>query len=150
MTDLKERILETLYELSDNDMVNVHNEYCIRNNYMDDYIEYMWDFDDSWCNMRPSEIIEKFGEMNMNDKYYVADTYSVAVSFSYYEDAPITYYDEIAEYCAENRDDLYSWEIRHCINEYEDEYEHSKEEAEWNNGGEDSYMEHHYLTEKED
>lgn len=147
---LEERIYDTLCEMSDDEMVYLHNEYCMRNNYTEDYIEYMGDFDSTWCNLSPSEIVDKFGEINTNDNYYVTDFYSRAVSFNRYDECPVTYYKEIAEYCAENRDDLNSSEIKNCIWDYEDEYENSEEEAEWNNGGEDAYMEHHYLSEKED
>lgn len=152
MTELKDAILEVLYDLSDSEMVEVHNTYCDDVRYYDDRIEYMSSFDDMCYGMSPTEIIEKFGDLDVNCGYYVVGIFDVT-SFDMYEDAPTTYYEEIAEYCADNDDDLGSSDIRDCIEEWreaheesedeEPEYE-SEEDAKWSNGGEDAYMEHYF------
>ena len=119
---LKDRILEVLHDLRNAEMVDIHNQYCERNNYYDDYIEYMDSLDDMCYGMKATDIIDKFGEMDTSKNYYVIGIYDVE-SFDYYDEAPTTYYDEIAEICAEEDEDFGCTEIRNALDEWEEEHE---------------------------
>ncbi len=150
--ELKDRIREVLAEFSEEDMVQVHNAFCVMNDYYEDYIEHMYDLDEYCEGLTPTEIINSFGHINTYDDYFIAGIYG-AQSFSYYDHSPVTLYDEIADYCARNEDWLYNLDIKQCIEEYleeqeEPEYE-SEEDAAWSNGGEEEAMERYYESKGE-
>lgn len=153
-TDLKNRIEAVLRnDLHTDELVRLHNQYCEDNNYYDDYIDRMSDIDDLYSGLKPSEILDRFEGVNTNDEYYIMGIYG-AQSFDYYGQSPVTLYEEIAQYCADNEDSMDCSEIQECIDEWYEENEEleeepeyvSKEEAAWDNGGEDSYMEHYFET----
>lgn len=51
-----EKILEILKNMDTEELVNIHNEYCMEANYPDDYIYRMEEFDEICGNMEPWEI----------------------------------------------------------------------------------------------
>ena len=141
MTELEKRVYEVLCGLADTDMVSVHNEYCEKCNYMDDYIERTDFVDELYGKMYPSEALEKFKDMDFSAMYFVDRGYG-AECFDYYDDCPVACYEDIARYCAATDNDLRDRDIRDCLDEYYDEQ--AENETEWDNGGEERAMEHHY------
>ncbi len=130
METLKDRIEELLRnDLSTLDMVEVHNAYCDRNKYYDDWIERVSDIDFRFSDTPPTEIIDRLGKINTSDYYYVEGIYDTT-SFDYYDESPITYYEDIAQYCADYEDDLGNREIRDCIDEWNEEHEEDECENE--------------------
>ena len=78
---------------SDSDKVSAWNEYCNRNNSMDDCIYSMWEFDDLMADRKPSEIIDLAGsDFSSHDAYFAFDGYGYLVSgdsvddFEFYEE----------------------------------------------------------------
>lgn len=122
MEKLANRIFDLLGDITDSEMISIHNEYCNQNYYYDDYIERVADIDDLYNGLKPSEIIDIFEDLNPRDTYYVRGTNGVQSFNSYYE-SPVEDYASIATYCAENDDDLGSNEIRQCIDEWNEEHE---------------------------
>lgn len=111
-----EKIKWTLNGLPDKEMVYIHNEYCEKNNYYDDMIYFMNELDDVITAETPTQIIRTYGNINVNDYYFVLTMYS-AESFNYYKDAPITYYEEIAEDIVDYDYDFKNSKIREVLDE---------------------------------
>lgn len=80
---------------SDADKVSAWNEYCDRNNIMDDSIYSMWDFDDLMSGRKPSEILDLVGSnFSAHDAYFAFDGYGYLVSGDSPDD--FDFYDEYA------------------------------------------------------
>ena len=80
---------------SDSDKVSAWNEYCDRNNSVDDSIYSMWDFDDLMSGRKPSEILDLVGSnFSAHDAYFAFDGYGNLVSGDSPDD--FGFYDEYA------------------------------------------------------
>lgn len=80
---------------SDSDKVSAYNEYCDKNNIMDDCIYSMWDFDDLMSGRKPSDIIDLVGnDFSSHDAYFAFDGYGNLVSGDSPDD--FDFYDEDA------------------------------------------------------
>ena len=80
---------------SDSDKVSAWNEYCDRNNSVDDSIYSMWDFDDLMSGRKPSEILDLVGSnFSAHDAYFAFDGYGNLVSGDSPDD--FDFYDEDA------------------------------------------------------
>ena len=80
---------------SDSDKVSAWNEYCDRNNSVDDSIYSMWDFDDLMSGRKPSEILDLVGSnFSAHDAYFAFDGYGYLVSGDSPDD--FDFYDEYA------------------------------------------------------
>lgn len=118
-----EKIKDVLLNyLSDNEMVYIHNNYCDKNRYYDDIIYFMNEFNDVVNPMSPLELIETYGDIDTSHPYFVFTIYG-AESFNYYDNAPTTYYDEIAEYILDYDEDFGNNEIREVLDEILEEEE---------------------------
>ena len=109
MTELRDRIYAVLEDMTDSDLVELHNKYCEINHYYDDMIERMDLLDEICYGMTATEIMDKFEGIDTNENYFVYGIYEVS-SFDYYADAPITYYDEIADKWKQ-KDNLGNWDF---------------------------------------
>lgn len=126
--ELENRILKILKEeLTTAELVDLHNGFCEVNRYYDDWIEQTWDINTLYSGKSPLEIIETFNGLNTSKRYYILDMYG-ATSFDYYDDSPVTYYEEIAMRCAHYDDGLGNSKIRECIEEWEAENEEEEED----------------------
>lgn len=103
--ELKERVEEIVSSWEDSTAVENWNEYCDRNNYYDDRIEYN-DIDELLCGCtKPSEVLNK-----ISSDYGVSDTYAKNgiygwESFSYLDDSSSPYdADTLADYIIENKE----------------------------------------------
>lgn len=80
---------------SDSDKVSAWNEYCEKNNYDEDMIFPMWEFDDLMSGRKPSEIIDLTdSSFSAHDAYFAFDRNGYLVS----GDSPenFDFYDEYA------------------------------------------------------
>lgn len=127
---LYDAIIECLNNMSTDDLVNIHNEYCEADNDPDDRIESMIEFDDLLYGKKPSEIAEIISgqDFNVSDNYFWFTIYGVE-SADFADDMPI-YREDIAKYIEEEHDSLYNDEIQEIIDEYEEEEEEEDEEEE--------------------
>lgn len=102
-------IKEQLSQLSDADLIAVHNEYCYANSYEDDEIFDMCMFDEICNGMTPTDIAQRiyYGDFNITDNYFVYNGYENFESFDYTDDnkCPICISD-IAQYMDDNDEDL--------------------------------------------
>lgn len=103
-------IKELLDDMTESELVYVHNEYCDDVCYYDDKIESYDNLDELCYGMRPTEIIENFGELSYGC-WFTCGVYITEVDP--FDTIDI---DEIANYCVENDTDLYNNDIRNILN----------------------------------
>lgn len=95
--EIKRAAIETAItaDWSDSDKVSAWNEYCDRNNSMDECIFSMWDFDDFMSGRKPSEIIDSVGSsFSSHNEYFAFDGRGYLVSGNSPDD--FNFYDEYA------------------------------------------------------
>lgn len=104
-----EKILETISNMNNNEIVSLHNEYCINAFYPDDHIYTMNEIDEQLEGYTPMEIIRKTANNNFNidDDYFVFDGYLNLISFNNpkCEKSPV-YIDELAQHIDDYDDSL--------------------------------------------
>lgn len=124
---------EMLDNMSDGELFEVHNEWCEEMHYYEDRIEYYEYLDELCYNMKPTEIIEKFGDLQNCSSDYIKFTIYGA------EEADSSDVDTraIAEYCIDNDEYFFSRDIELFLDdlndkltELEEEYEEEEEEEE--------------------
>lgn len=127
-----ERILDALNNMDTSDIVSVWNEYCSTNGNMDDYVYSMGDFNELMGDRDAWEVARAcfYGDFRPCDDYFRFNVYGNIESFDTWEEetSPISA-EDIAEYCAENNDALYSDDIKEAIEDEEEEDEEEEEEA---------------------
>lgn len=121
-----ERVTEIINDMSEGDMIYIHNEYCEANRYYDDRIEDYYSLDDLCCGMKPTEIIEKFGDLYNSNSEYIKFTIYGAESADWTD----VMVDDIAVYCIDNEESFYNDDIQEVIDEYLEEDEEEEEEEE--------------------
>lgn len=87
--------------VSESKMICLHNKYCDKHSYYEDYIHDMYDLNYECEGMNALEIIDNYGNVDVNKKYYQMGIYN-AHDFDWYCDAHTTFYDEIAKEIADN------------------------------------------------
>lgn len=125
-----ERILEALNEMDTRDIVSVWNEYCSTNDYMDDYVYSMEEFNELMGDCDAWEVARAcfYGDFRPCDDYFCFNGYGNIESFdTWEEETSLISLEDIAKYCAENDDALYSDDIKEAIEDEEEEEE--EEEA---------------------
>lgn len=114
-----EELKEILKNLTENEIVNIWNEYCESNYYYDDRIEFMDDFDCLFEGKTPTEILEQVdSSFCICDNYFKFGIYG-AESF----DNPDDYidYDDLANYILNNDEDFDNDEIQEFLDENNNE-----------------------------
>lgn len=118
-------IIEVLKEYIDNmdnaDIIALHNEYCDAVNCYDNWVYYMSEFDEIMSGVEPWEVARSafYGSFRPCDEYFYFNGYGNLESCDFFNQLPI-YIDEIAEYIADNGDNLDNDDIQEIINEYEE------------------------------
>lgn len=117
---MDDEILETL-ELTDEDWVELHNEMCKADKYMDNYIHSMDDFDEAYENLTPLQIAMdvRLGDFNPNMPLWYYDGCGNPHS-CYYSDAPV-YKEDIVRYMIRTGDALGLDEVQHILDEMEND-----------------------------
>ena len=111
-----DRIIEILEDMTDDEIIAIHNEYCVEGNYMDDYIYDMGEFDEVMDGETPSAIISHCRvDFSTNDKYFAFDGYGNCFSFNY-PNAHI-YITDIAKYIDRKENALNNTEIEEILEE---------------------------------
>lgn len=93
---------------SNEEIADAWNFRCDEKGYMDERIEYMHTFDELFCNLKPSEIVEKVYRRDFctGDDFYAFNGYGNLESFSDVDDYSRFSYEELAEYLVDNGDSL--------------------------------------------
>lgn len=111
-----DEVKEFLENLTDEELKAIWNEYCERNNYYDNIIYNMYEFDDIMQNETPEGIALKifYGDFKITDDYFMFDGYNNLKSG--YADEFI-YFDELADYICRNEDSLNNDELKDFLEE---------------------------------
>jgi hypothetical protein len=120
--ELKERVEEIVSSWEDSTAVENWNEYCDRNNYYDDRIEYN-DIDELLCGYtKPSEVLNKIGsDYDMQDDYAVFTIYGLE-SFNYLDEGSSPYdVETLADYIIENKECFGDSDLEELFEEEVDE-----------------------------
>lgn len=125
-----EAIKDALENLSDDEIVSVHNEYCYNCNNLDDHIYTMDEFDEICDGMTPWEVARGcfYGTFCPANKYFWFNGYGNFDSQDYVGGEIDM--NGIAEYIDENDDALYCGEIQDVLDSFEDEDEDEDEDEE--------------------
>src|SRR5574344_2149830 len=73
--EARKEITEIIEEMGINEQYSLYYEYCEECNMYDDRPEMTSEIDDLLCGMKPSKIIEKYGDLNTNWDYFNYDGY---------------------------------------------------------------------------
>lgn len=106
METRRDAIREYIESLSDCEQVDLWDDYCEAQNYYDDQIERMEDFNDLFYGMSPLDIIRRLdGDFDPNDDWFYFDCRGNCCSTDHPE-YDVIQQDDIAEYVDEHEDDL--------------------------------------------
>ena len=123
MNDLRYEIEETISNLDDSEIIALHNEYCQKAGYMDDYIYSMCFFSEEYAGKDPLEVAQLVydNDFNPNHSYYYYDGLGNITSVDLMEETkhPIDI-DAIVNYIADNETSLYNSDIQDILDEYAD------------------------------
>lgn len=127
MTDAEKRdIVEGAVDnLSEWELLGIWNEYCDYNNYWDDRVYYVSDLDELCYNMKPTEIISRYGDLD---------------SYEYFKDGVYTEgsndlldlidYGALIDYIIDNEEDFDNSDIADALEEIEEEDDDDWDEEE--------------------
>ena len=118
-----EEIKEFLEDMSESDIFYIWNEYTQNNNYYDDEIFSMDEFDEIMDGTTPTDLSYKifYGDFNPNNAYFYFNGYGNLKSSDYIEDL-ISCYD-LAEYIHNNDEDFNNDDLRDFLDEDENNEE---------------------------
>ena len=121
-TEFAIKVNNTLWELKDNELVSVWNEFCDRNSYTEDHIYSMDEFDEHYRDSTPSDIVNDIDpNFDTGDDFFRPTQYGT-VSFTTATDNIDKYeLGDLSNYIVDNLDALGCEELQEIIDEYEDE-----------------------------
>jgi hypothetical protein len=117
-----EKIRNLLHDMSDDELLQIYREYNNENDYCDDNIYYMDEFDEIFNGCTPWEIARTCfysGKFCPANNYFWFNGYGNAESSDYITDKIDI--DEIAEYIIDNNNSLYNDKIQEILDEEETE-----------------------------
>lgn len=118
-------IKDVLEQMNSNDLIAIHNDYCMNVDYMDDYIYCMFDdFDQLMEGRTPLDIAAccYYGDFCPNHDYFKFDGYGNVVSFSFANDSNSGIdISDIAKYINDDEDALGNDDIQDILDEYQED-----------------------------
>lgn len=119
--DIRERIQEILCDMSETELIfNVYDEWCSKNNYHDDRIDYMCDIDEFLGECSFTEALKQIDTENfdLSDDYIMCTIYGFKSldedeAFEVVEDN----FESIIDYIIENDEDFGNMDIRDILDE---------------------------------
>lgn len=114
-----EKIVDCLENMTDDEIIKLHNEYCQNNCCYDDVIYSMDDFDEIMGNQSAWDVARAayFGNFSPMHEYWKFNAYGNLKSFynAYEAKEDEICIDEIATYIDENEDYLYNDELKEIL-----------------------------------
>ena len=118
---LEEKLHEVLQDLGAHEFVSVWNEYCDANNYVDDRLYSMSEFDEQFQNSTPLEIIKALGEnFDVDDDWFAYTIYGVDSSGDPFD---LVCEDDLINSIVREQKSFGCREIQDVLDEYDDEDE---------------------------
>ena len=116
------KIIEALDEMTKDELIQVHAQYCDAINNYDDYIYSMWEFNDIMYGQTADWIANRifYGDFNPNYDYFKFDGYGNLQSICNYELKDYIDIDEIAQYIIDTNNALDNDDIQNILDEQED------------------------------
>jgi hypothetical protein len=127
MTDAEKRdIVEGAVDnLSENELLNIWNDYCDCNHYYDDKVYYVDELDDLCYSMKPTEIISRYGELDgfeyFKDGVYVEGSNDLL---------DLIDYGALIDYIIDNEEDFDNSDIADALEEIEEDDDEEEEDEE--------------------
>lgn len=118
---LREELTNYIEEMTVNAQYAIFCEYCEKMGYYDDRPEYTSSIDDYCMGMKPSEIIEKYGSLDLSWDYYYIDGYGDIEEWDGIETNSSV--EDIVDFIIDEDDDLNDVFIRDLLDEYSEEEE---------------------------
>lgn len=117
----KNKIIEILEDMNDDDLLSIWNEYASENGYNNIYN--MEEFDDICEDMTATEIACKciYGEFNPNHDYFKFNGYENFESSDYLTD--LIYIDDLADYIVRNEETFDNDDLQEYFDELEEDEE---------------------------
>ena len=116
-----EQILAVLEEMADTDILEAWNNYCDNNNYFDDKIFYMSEFEDIFYNEKITlDFVKNLQDCDFDaeDDYFTWDGSDINTFSDLYEVADLG---TLADYMDDNEDDLGIYEVGDIFDEEDEE-----------------------------
>jgi len=116
-----ETIQNVIDNMTDSELIKLHNSYCDTNCYTDDFIYSMSEFDDIEDGRTPSEVAGDIcSDFSINDRYFYSDCYGLH-SFNYAGDAVnnVIFIHDIIRYMINSYDYLENDDIIDAVDELE-------------------------------
>ena len=123
-TEKKQKIVDYINSMGDDEKIALHNSYCDAANYMDDYIYSTEELNEVLEGQTPVDILQRafYGRFNPNDAFFWFDGYANLESASWADELPI-FASDIADYILLNEDSLDNDEIKEILDEEEEDDE---------------------------
>ena len=120
-TEFANKIHEALLDLGD-ELVAVWNEYCSKNNYMEDYVYQMYEFDEHYEGCTPTQIVTALADdFDINQDFFRFTRYGTT-SFSDPTEGIDEYeLDDLTSYIERTCDWLHCNALQEIIDEHEEE-----------------------------
>lgn len=112
----RERLIEYINGMNEDEMVELHNNYCEAAGYENDRIYSMEELDEVLEGRTPADILQRafYGEFNPNASFFWLNGYANLCSASWASESPI-YASDIANYILTNEDALGNDEIQDML-----------------------------------
>jgi hypothetical protein len=117
--ELREMIEEAIYNMSNDDLLYLYNEYCDYTNCYEDRLYFMEDFNEVCAGMNPYDIVlsVQLGDFRTNDRYFLMNGYGNFKSFDDVAEVIVT--DDIVDYIVDNDASFGNDEIQSILEEFE-------------------------------
>lgn len=136
MDTRRDAIREYIKNLRDYEQVNLWNEYCDAQNYDDNRIGGMDEFDDLFYGLSPLEIVRRLdSSFNPNHAWFYFDGWGDVCSTNYPDE--IIQQDDIAEYIDESGDSLYDSGIAELLKSWDEDDEDDEDPTDYDSEPDD-------------
>lgn len=122
---MKNKLTTLLEEMSNTDLIRIHNDYCAEVNGWDSHIYTMDELNEELHGTSPDEVARLifYGSFNPNHEYFVFNGYGNLESFNEWQVNEYVFISDIVRHIAERDDDLGNDEIRSLLDEAEEDDE---------------------------
>lgn len=118
----RQKLVDYINGMSDDEIVALHNNYCEANNYTDDCIYSTYELDELLEGRTPTDILcmSFYGEFNPRHDFFWFNGYGNLESADYISEMPISA-EDIANYILSEEDSLGNDKIQDILDEEDDE-----------------------------
>ena len=121
---IKQKIVDYINSMNDEELIELHNRYCEAAGYEDDIVYSMYELDEILEGRTPTDILSMgfYGDFRPQHDFFCFNGYGNLKSADYIADMPIFAID-IANYILSEKDSLGNDEIQEMLDEEDDDNE---------------------------